>query len=102
MIPAPTKAKDTVRWLGREDSVVGTIKDLEGVRGQDGAIYSCWKPSLRERFHLLFGQPVIVGVLSDRQPPLCVKVGRENIALAPGSTAPTYTLLEFVLGKVKP
>jgi len=102
LIPAPTKAKGTVRWLGREDSAVGTIQDLEGVRGVDGAIYSCWKPSLREKVRLLLGHPVVVGVISPKQPPICVKVGREQIAIASESLAASYTLLDRFLLRPRP
>lgn len=57
------------------------IADLHATRGEDGALYSLWRPSLFERVCLVFGAPVAVGVLSERQPPIAVKVGEANIPL---------------------
>lgn len=40
---------------------------------------SCWKPSLKERFKILFGHPVWMGVMSGRtQPPVYLEAG-ENV-----------------------
>jgi len=55
------------------------VADLSTFRGDDTAIYSLWRPSLAERFRLMIGVPVVVGVLSHRHPPITVLVGRENI-----------------------
>jgi hypothetical protein len=99
--PAPVKAKGAVKFLGREDTVVGTIQDLEGVRGEDGAIYSCWEPDWIEKIKLLFGRPLVIGVMSTKQPPICVKVGRDKIAVASESLAVSYTLLDRMLNKIE-
>lgn len=55
------------------------VKDLATFRGTDGALCSLWRPSLAERLRVLFGAPVVAGVLSERQPPITLRVGRENI-----------------------
>lgn len=72
MIPIDEKGWAVMK--GRDE-----IADLSTFRGDDRAIYSLWKPSWGERLRALFGVPVVVGVLSERQPPITVKVGRENI-----------------------
>lgn len=99
MKPAPTQARGAINWLGREDSQVGTIQNLEGVRGEDGAIYSCWQPDLIEKIKLLLGRPLVIGVMSSKQPPICVKVGRENIAVASESLAASWTLVDRMLNR---
>jgi hypothetical protein len=58
------------------------IADLSAIRGADGAIYSAWVPSWQERLAVLFGQPVVVGVLSQQQPPITLVVGRQSIPQA--------------------
>lgn len=63
----------------------GEIADLHATRGEDGALYSLWRPSIFERVCLIFGAPVAVGVLSERQPPIAVKVGEGNIPLRAGA-----------------
>lgn len=70
----PIDEKGWAVMKGRDE-----IADLSTFRGDDRAIYSLWRPSWRERFRLLIGVPVVVGVLSERQPPITVKVGRECI-----------------------
>ena len=55
------------------------IADLDIHRSDEGAIYSAWRPSLAERIKILFGQSVIVGVLSERQPPITVIVGEKTL-----------------------
>jgi hypothetical protein len=47
---------------------------LEVRRGPDGALWSAWEPSWRDWFLMLFGRPVRVGVLANRQPPILVLV----------------------------
>lgn len=74
----PIEEKGWTVLKGRDE-----IADLATFRGDDTAIYSLWRPSLVEKFRIIIGVPVVVGVLSDRQPPIAVKVGRENI---PGLT----------------
>jgi hypothetical protein len=58
---------------------VGEIADLSAVRGDDGALYSLWRPSLRELWRMICGHPVTLGVLSQRQPPVTVAVGADSI-----------------------
>ena len=70
----PIDEKGWAVMKGRDE-----IADLSTFRGEDSAIYSLWRPSLAERLRLLVGVPVVVGVLSERMPPITVKVGRENI-----------------------
>ena len=72
MIPIAEKSWAVIR--GHED-----IADLSVFCGGDGAIYSLWRPSISERLRVLIGFPVVVGVLSARQPPITVKVGRDAI-----------------------
>lgn len=64
-------------WKGFNHPTVGEITDLSCVRGDDGALYSCWKMSWSERFKALFDGRVWIGVLSERQPPITAKVSEK-------------------------
>lgn len=76
----PTKINGAVTIKG-----YGDIADLEAVRGNDGALYSAWRPNWRERIFVALGLPVCVGVLSQRQPPITVIVGVDLIPRAAAS-----------------
>lgn len=46
------------------------------IRREHGCIYSCWKPSLKERVKLILGQPITMIVNSPvTQPPIALDVG---------------------------
>jgi hypothetical protein len=69
----------TFTATGYEHPVVGAIRDLGIYHAEDGALYSIWRPTWRERLSLIFGKPIVVGVLSNRQPPMTVQVGEDRI-----------------------
>jgi hypothetical protein len=48
---------------------------LEVIRCGDGALWSAWRPSFVESIKILFGAPIRVGILSERQPPIVVILG---------------------------
>ena len=64
---------------GYEHERVGTIVDLDIHVGDDGALYSSWKPSWQERLMVLIGKPIVVGVLAKQQPPITLLVGEEHV-----------------------
>lgn len=64
MKPNKTGFSEEIIMKGYTSETVGVIKDLPTVRGSDGALYSCWKMSWKERFGALFGKPCWIGVLS--------------------------------------
>jgi hypothetical protein len=70
----PIVVEGWTTWKGGEG-----VEDLSACRGTDGAIYSLWRPSIKERLQMLFGRPIVLGVLSDRQPPVSVTVLGEVI-----------------------
>ncbi len=76
----PIDRSDWQTMKGYED-----IADLSVVRGDDGALYSLWRPSIKERVRIAFGVPVAVGVLSQCQPPITVVVGENNVPASGGS-----------------
>lgn len=46
------------------------------IRREYGCIYSCWKPSFRERLKLIFGQPItMIVAMPQTQPPISLNVG---------------------------
>lgn len=45
---------------------------LEIRRGPEGALWSAWRPSLKERFLVLLGRPLRIGILANKQPPIIV------------------------------
>lgn len=45
---------------------------LEISRGPEGALWSAWRPSLKERLRILFGAPLRIGILANKQPPIMV------------------------------
>jgi len=70
--------------VGGEQAGQPEYLPLEVVRGEEGALWSCWKPSWRERFMLLMGVPIAVGILTQKQPPIMVRLsafagGKEKI-----------------------
>ena len=71
MKPLNTGAKGAY-IVGGEQAGQPEYLPLEVVRGEDGTLWSCWKPSWRERFMLLLGAPISVGILAQRQPPVMV------------------------------
>lgn len=42
--------------------------DLAAYRSHDGEVTSCWKPSLKERFEILFGGRIWLRVLTFNDP----------------------------------
>jgi len=73
MVPTTTGRKEAMTWKGRDDSLLGKIEDLEAVRDQHGAIWSCWRAETwRERLRIALTGKVWVAVYADRQPPICV------------------------------
>lgn len=71
--------RTTFTATGYEHPVVGAIRDLAIFTGSDDALYSWWRPTLRERISLIFGKPIVIGVLSGRQPPMTVLVGEGSV-----------------------
>ena len=57
---------------------------LEVVRGEEGALWSCWKPSIRERIMLLLGSDIAVGILAHKQPPIMVRLSARRKPSAGG------------------
>lgn len=49
---------------------------LEIKRGEEGALWSAWKPSWSDIFWMMMGMPIRLGILADRQPPIFLKVGK--------------------------
>jgi len=47
---------------------------LEVRRCEQGALWSAWKPSWKDWFMMLFGRPIRIGILAERQPPILVMV----------------------------
>jgi len=78
MTPKQPK-KSNFTYTGYEHPTVGAIQDLSVVRAGDGAIYSAWKPNWRECLDIVLGRLIVVGVLTDRQPPMAVVVGEDMI-----------------------
>ena len=66
-------------WVvGGEQAGQPEYLPLEIRRGEEGALWSSWVPSWRERLSLLFGGRVRLGILSTKQPPVFVTVeGRD-------------------------
>ena len=53
---------------------------LEVVRGEEGALWSAWKPSWSEWWAMLLGSPIRIGILTKAQPPIIVCVLRQDAA----------------------
>jgi len=77
MKPIADKGWTVLNGGSREDGA--KIEELAVLRAADDALYSLWRPSWDERLKILIGNPVAVGVLSQRQPPITVVVGRAKI-----------------------
>ena len=56
--------------------------DLPLLRGADGVLYSAWLPTDEERARIAAGDPIVLGVMADRTPPVCLSVGAESIPVA--------------------
>lgn len=79
MVPNSVPQRKNVVYTGYEHPEVGSIRDLGVYRSPAGVLYSTWRPGWGDRLRLLLGQPIVVGVLAVRQPPMCVAVGEETI-----------------------
>ena len=44
------------------------------VLDDDGTLTSCWRPTWRERFRILFGKPIWLAIVATRQPPVSLDV----------------------------
>ena len=80
MRPTKTGFKDATVWKGYdyEHAKGGKVGDMEAVRGDDGALWSCWTAeSVLERLKFLVFGKIWIGVLSERQPPVAISVGRK-------------------------
>ena len=82
MNPISTGSKSEQIWKGYDSEKVGEIVDLAAIRCDNGALYSRWNPTWKERFRILFGAKVWLGVLAEKQPPVTIGVGDlvENIS----------------------
>ena len=77
MEPTSTGFANAEIWRGYDSPSVGTIRNLEAVRGIDGAIYSAWRVTWRDWVRMFFGAKVWVAVIADVQPPISVVCGRK-------------------------
>ena len=70
-------AASTATGYDHTDPKVGHIEDLSVVRGDEGCLWSAWKPTLKERFRILFGARIWLGVLSTRQPVVAMAIAKK-------------------------
>ena len=57
---------------------------LEVTRGEEGALWSQWRPSAADMEALRLGAPIRVGLLAQRQPAIIVEVGEAQKLQPPG------------------
>jgi hypothetical protein len=79
MATPTTPKRITFTATGYEHPKVGAIRDLAVYRASDGALYSTWRLSWKERLAVLFGKPVVVGTLAHKVNPMTVLVGEDMI-----------------------
>jgi len=60
--------------VGGEQAGQPEYLPLEVRRCEQGALWSAWKPSWKEWLQILLGEPIRVGILAQRQPPIMVVV----------------------------
>lgn len=60
--------------VGGEQAGQPEFLPLEVRRGDDGALWSEWKPSEKDLIALSKGAPIMIGILGERQPPIWVEV----------------------------
>ena len=80
MRPIKTGHEQARIWKGYDSDNVkgGRVEDMEAVRGNDGALWSCWKSeSLRERISFLIFGKVWIGIRSERLPAVSLVVSRK-------------------------
>ena len=70
--------------VGGEQAGQPEYNSLEVVRGEHGALWSAWRPSLKEFLLIALGHPVRIGILSERQPPIVVEVSKSPVNGKPG------------------
>lgn len=69
--------KEGAYLVGGEQAGQPEYFPLEVRRGTDGALWSAWVPSWSDIWRMLFGNPIRIGVLSEKQPPIIVLVNLE-------------------------
>lgn len=73
-----TPMRRNFTYTGYEHPEIGAIRDLAVYVDGQGAIWSTWRPTFWEWLRLVVGFPIVVGVLSNRQPPMSVMVGEDR------------------------
>lgn len=73
---------EPVQW---DKDNLGSCKDLP-VSRHGGVVYSYWSLSWRERWQILRGLPVRIGLVGSTQPPITVEISPREDIFAPRGT----------------
>ena len=70
MKPIKIEHENAKLYKGFDSKKIGKVEDLWVLPGDDGAKWSAWVPTFREKVKILFGFPIWVGIYSESQPPV--------------------------------